>query len=105
MDNNKNEELELLRDKVRDVTTQIMRAVQQRTELAKKIGEVKSKLGIDVKDEKVEHEIHMTVRLLADEIGMSTEFALRLLNILLTESEHVQVQKKSPQKPVEKKQT
>jgi aspartate aminotransferase len=101
---NKNEELELLRDKVRDVTTQIMRAVQQRTELARKIGEVKSKLGIDVKDEKVEHEVQMTVRLLADEIGMSTEFALRLLNILLTESEHVQVQK-SLQKPVEKKQT
>jgi aspartate aminotransferase len=101
---NKNEELELLRDKVRDVTTQIMRAVQQRTELARKIGEVKSKLGIDVKDEKVEHEIQKTVRLLADEIGMSTEFALRLLNILLTESEHVQVQK-TQQKPAEKKQT
>src|SRR5215212_11282946 len=71
----KNEEIELLRDKV-----------------------------LDVKDEKVEHEIHMTVMLLADEIGMSTEFALRLLNILLTESEHVQVQKTN-QKPVEKKQT
>jgi aspartate aminotransferase len=101
---NKNEELELLRDGVRGVTAQIMRAVQQRIELARKIGEVKSKLGIDVKDEKVEHEIRMTVMLLAEEIGMSTEFALQLLNILLTESEHVQVQK-SRQKPVEKKQT
>ncbi len=101
---NKNEELELLRDEVRDVTTQIMRAVQQRIELARKIGEVKSKFGIDVKDEKVEQEIRMTVMLLAKEIGMSTEFALQLLNILLTESEHVQVQK-SRQKPEEKKQT
>ena len=102
--NNTNEELELLRENIRDVTTQIMRAVQQRLELARKIGEVKSKLGIDVKDEKVEHDIRMTVMLFAEEIGLSTEFALRLLNILLTESEHVQVQK-NPQKPVEKKQT
>src|SRR5215210_1813334 len=81
-----------------------MRAVQQRTDLARNIGEVKRKLCIDIKEEKIEHEIQMTVMLLAYEIGMSTEFALRLLNILLTESEHVQVQKK-PQKPVEKKQT
>jgi aspartate aminotransferase len=101
---NPNEELELLRDKVRDVTTQIMRAVQQRIELARKIGEVKRKHGIDVKDEKVEHDIRMTVMSLAKEIGMSNEFALRLLNVLLTESEHVQAQK-NPQKQAEKKLT
>ena len=101
---NTNEELELLRGEVRHVTTQIMRAAQQRIDLARKIGEVKSKHGIDVKDERVEHDIRMTVMLLAEEIGMSKEFALRLLNILFTESEHVQVQK-NPQKPPEKKLT
>src|SRR5918996_3254208 len=98
---NTNEELDILRDKVRAVTTEIMRVVQQRIELARKIGEVKSRLGIDIKDEKVEHEIRMRVMLLAQEIGMSTEFALQLLNILLVESEHVQVQK-SAQKIVKK---
>jgi aspartate aminotransferase len=98
---NKNEDLELLRDKVRDVTTQIMCNVQQRIELAKKIGEIKSRLGIDIRDEKVEHEIRMKVMLLANEIGMSDEFALQLLNILLTESESVQVGK-HPQKTVQK---
>jgi aspartate aminotransferase len=98
---NTNEELDILRDKVRGVTTEIMRVVQQRIELARKIGEVKSKLGIDIKDEKVEHEIRMRVMLLAKEIGMSNEFALQLLNILLAESERVQVQKSS-QKAVEK---
>ena len=51
---NTNEELNLLRDKMRGVTIQIMRAVQQRLELARNIGEVKSRLGIDIKDEKVE---------------------------------------------------
>ncbi|MDQ4017948.1 MAG: chorismate mutase [Thermoproteota archaeon] len=98
---NTNEELDILRDKVRAVTTEIMRVVQQRIELARKIGEVKSRLAIDIKDEKVEHEIRMRVMLLAQEIGMSTEFALQLLNILLVESEHVQAQKSS-QKVVEK---
>lgn len=98
---NTNEELDILRDKIRGVTIQIMRAVQQRIELARNIGEVKSRLGMDIKDEKVEHEIRMRVTLLAEEIGMSTEFALQLLNVLLAESEHVQVQK-SAQKAVEK---
>ena len=96
-----NKELDILRDKVRGVTIEIMRAVQQRLELARSIGEVKSRLGIDVKDEKVENEIRRNVMLLAEDIGMSTEFALQLLNVLLAESEHVQVQK-STQKPVEK---
>ena len=62
---NTNEELDTLRDEVRGVTIQIMRAVQERMELARKIGEVKSRLGIDVKDEKVEHDIRMRVMLLA----------------------------------------
>ena len=98
---NTNEELDTLRDEVQGVTTQIMRAVQQRIELARKIGEVKSRLGMDIKDEKVEHEIRMRVMLLAEEIGMNTEFALQLLNILLAESQQVQVQKNF-QKAVEK---
>jgi aspartate aminotransferase len=98
---NTNEELELLRDKVRDVTTQIMCNVQQRIELAKKIGEIKSRLGIDIRDEKVEYEVRRRVMLLANEIGMSSEFALQLLNILLAESENVQVEK-HPQKAVQK---
>jgi aspartate aminotransferase len=98
---NTNEELDTLRDEVRGVTTQIMRAVHQRIELARKIGEVKNRLGMDIKDEKVEHEIRMRVMLLAEEIGMSTDFALQLLNILLAESQQVQLQK-SFQKAVEK---
>ena len=101
MDNKNNEELDILRDKIRGVTTQIMHAVQQRIELARKIGEVKSRLGINIKDEKAEDEIRTRVTVLAEEIGLSTEFALQLLNILLAESEHVQVQK-SFQKALEK---
>ncbi len=93
----KNDELESLRSQVRDITAQIMRNVHQRMELAKQIGEIKSRLGIDVKDEKVEHEIRLMVLSLADEIGVGRDFALQLLNVLLAESEQVQAQKR-PQK-------
>jgi aspartate aminotransferase len=93
----KSEELETLRRQVRNVTSEIMRSVHQRMELARQIGEVKGRLGIDVKDEKVEQDIRAMVLGLAGEIGMSNEFALRLLNILLAESELVQAQNQ-PQK-------
>ena len=98
---NTNEELETPRNKVRSVTTEIMRAAQERLELARKIGEIKSKFGIDIRDEKVEEEVRLRVMLLAEEIGMSSEFALQLLNLLLAESEQVQ-RKKTEQKVVEK---
>src|ERR671917_8117 len=98
---NTNVELDTLRNKVRTVTTEIMRAAQERIELAKKIGEIKSKFGIDIRDEKVEEEVRLRVMLLAEEIGMSSEFALQLLNLLLAESEQVQ-REKTEQKVVEK---
>jgi aspartate aminotransferase len=98
---NSSQDLDILRDKVRGLTIQIMRAVHERIEFARKIGEIKSRLGIDIKDVKVENDIRMRVILLAEEIGMSTEFALQLLNVLLAESEHVQAQK-SEHKTVEK---
>src|ERR687893_2079671 len=98
---NTSQDLDILRDKVRGLTIQIMRAVHERIGFARKIGEIKSRLGIDIRDEKVENDIRMRVMSLAEEIGMSTEFALQLLNVLLVESEHVQAQK-SEQKTVEK---
>lgn len=88
------EDLESLRHYVRDITAQIMRNVHQRMELAMQIGKIKNRLGIEVKDEKVEHDIRAMVLSLADEIGMGRDFALRLLNILLTESEQVQAQRR-----------
>src|ERR671917_1986847 len=98
---NTNQEHETLRNNVRSVTTEIMRASQERLELARKIGEIKSKFGIDIRDEKVEEEVRLRVISLAEKIGMSSEFALQLLNLLLTESEQVQ-QERTVQKIVEK---
>ena len=89
-----NEELESLRHQVRDITAQIMRNVHQRMELAKHIGKIKNKLGIEVKDEKVERDIRLMVLSLADDLGMGRDFAVQLLNILLVESEQLQGQKR-----------
>ncbi|HXG07764.1 MAG TPA: aminotransferase class I/II-fold pyridoxal phosphate-dependent enzyme [Nitrososphaera sp.] len=95
----RNGDLETLRYQVRDITAKIMRDVNHRMELAKQIGEIKDRLGIDVKDEKVENDIRSMVISLADEIGMSREFALQLLNLLLGESEKVQAQNRQQRKP------
>lgn len=91
-----NEELDALREQVREVTVEILRDVQRRMELARRIGDVKGRLGIEVKDEKVENEIRSAVLNASDEIGMGRDFALRLLSILLAESESVQHEKRAP---------
>jgi aspartate aminotransferase len=59
-------------------------------ELSKQIGEIKTKLNIDVKDEKVEQDVQKLVLQLSKEIGMDPEFSGRLLNILLLESVSLQ---------------
>lgn len=92
-------ELESLRSQIRIVTADIMRKVQERMALAEQVGDVKSRLGINVKDEKVEQEIRAMVLKQVADTGMSKEFALRLLNILLAESETVQAQKQSGKAP------
>lgn len=88
------QELDALRIRIRAVTSDILGKVQERMTLAEQIGEIKNRLGIDVKDEKVEHEIRLMVMKQAEAVGMSREFALRLLNVLLSESEAVQAKKR-----------
>lgn len=92
-------ELESLRQKIRSVTAEIMAKVHERMELAERVGEVKSGLGIDVKDEKVEQEVRLMVIKQAREMGLGSEFALRLLNILLQESELVQEERRQKTPP------
>ncbi len=93
------EELNELREQVRAVTADIVRQVQRRTNLARRIGEIKSQRGVEVRDEKVEKEIRSLVWANAKEIGMNPEFALRLVNVLLEESESVQASgRQMPQK-------
>jgi aspartate aminotransferase len=59
-------------------------------EIAKQIGEIKTKNRIDIEDEKVENELKNSALKIADELGMDSEFSGRLLNMLLTESVRLQ---------------
>lgn len=55
-------------------------------ELAQKIGEIKTELGMDVTDDRVETEIRKSVLSLARQIGLDPSYSSRLLNLLLIES-------------------
>jgi aspartate aminotransferase len=89
------EGLDKLRSEMRNITANIIYQVQRRMELSRQIGEIKTKLNIDVMDEKVEQEVRGSILKLSKEIGMDTEFSGRLLNILLIES--VRLQQKQQQ--------
>lgn len=84
------DELESLRLQIRGITLEIMKKAHERMELARQVGRVKGRLGRDIKDEKAEQEVRLMVIREAQAMGMSSEFALRLLNMLLGESEAVQ---------------
>lgn len=82
--------LDYLREEMQNITNQIIKLVHDRMEVAKKIGNIKQQLKIEIEDEKVEHDIKKTVLKLTKDIGMDVEFSGRLLNLLLSESVKLQ---------------
>jgi aspartate aminotransferase len=90
------DDLEQLRGEMREVTAEIMKQVKKRMEIAKKIGDVKSKKGLDVVDEKAEDELRSFIMKQCSQIGLEQDLGARLLNILLNESARVQIKKKTP---------
>jgi len=90
------DELEKLRGEIREVTAEIMKHVKKRMEIAKQIGEIKNKKGLDIVDEKTEDELRKSITQLCSQIGLETDVGIRLLNVLLNESEKVQLKRKTP---------
>src|SRR3712207_439528 len=80
------DDLNYLREEMRNITNNIIKLVQDRMEVAKKIGNIKRQLNIEIEDEKVENDIKKSVMALTKDIGMDVEFSGRLLNRLLLES-------------------
>ena len=93
-----NSELTGLRNQIKEVTSEIIRSVHNRMEIAKRIGNIKQELSIDVEDEQVENDIKESIIKLAKELGMDLEFSGKLLNILLLESVKVQNRKSDSHK-------
>ena len=82
--------LDYLREEMQNITNQIMELVHDRMEIAKKIGNIKQQLKIEIEDEKVENDIKKAVLNLTKDIGMDVEFSGRLLSLLLSESVKLQ---------------
>src|ERR687886_2741306 len=84
------DDISRLRSEIRDITEKIIYQVHNRMQISERIGEIKSKLNVDVTDEKVEQDVRNSVLRLAKEIGMDAEFSGKLLNVMLTESVKLQ---------------
>ena len=77
------------------MTGDIFQKIRYRMELAQKIGEIKTKLGMDVTNDRVESEIRKSVLDLAHQIGLDPSYSSRLLNLLLIESVGLQRKQKT----------
>ncbi|GIU70759.1 MAG: aminotransferase [Candidatus Nitrosocaldaceae archaeon] len=84
------DKLEENRKMVRSITLSIMDLVKQRMDLVKQIGEIKQRLGLDVIDKHAEDELRENVIEFSKSKGLDTNFALRLLSILVDESRKIQ---------------
>jgi aspartate aminotransferase len=91
----KNKELRVLRSEIQAVTAEIFQKIKRRMELAQKVGEIKTMLGMDVTDDQVESEIKKSILSLAHQIGLDPSYSSRLLNLLLIESVGLQRKQKT----------
>ena len=79
-----------LRNKMDEVTLQMIKLLKDRTDIAKEIGEVKKTIGKGVTDETREDNLREKVISLCKEIGLDEKIATKFLNFLLNESIKVQ---------------
>ncbi len=79
-----------LRNKMDEVTLEMIKLLKTRTDIAKEIGEVKKNMGKVVTDESREDNLRAKVISLCKNIGLDEAIATRYLNFLLNESIKVQ---------------
>lgn len=83
-------EIDDLRNKMDEITLEMIKLLKTRTDIAKEIGEVKKNLGKGVTDEAREENLRTKVVSLCNEIGLDDSIATKFLNFLLNESVKVQ---------------
>jgi len=79
-----------LRNRMDQVTLDLVRLLKQRTDVAREIGRVKKTIGKGVTDEARENSLRDKVISLSKEVGLEENLAVRFLNFLLNESVRVQ---------------
>lgn len=79
-----------LRNKMDEVTLEMIELLKTRTEIAKEIGEIKKNIGKGITDEVREDSLRGKVISLCKDIGLDESIATKFLNFLLNESVKVQ---------------
>jgi len=83
-------DIDQLRNKIDEITLEMVKLLKSRTELAKEIGGIKKDLGMNVTDETREENLRSKVVSLCNEIGLDDSIGTKFLNFLLNESVKVQ---------------
>ena len=87
-------EINELREKMEEVTLQMIKMLKTRTEIAREIGDVKKNIGKSITDESREDSLREKVISLSNEIGLDKTIATKFLNFLFNESIKVQSEDK-----------
>ena len=83
-------ELEKLREKIEEITLEMLSLLKIRTDIAQEIGKIKNQQGMSVSNESRENELRELVKKRCQEIELDSNVALKFLNFLLNESVKVQ---------------
>ena len=79
-----------LRNKMDEITIEMINLLKTRTDIAKEIGEIKKNIGKGVTDESREDNLRFKVLELCSDLGFDKSIATKFLNFLLNESIKVQ---------------
>ncbi|MBS7624302.1 chorismate mutase [Candidatus Bathyarchaeota archaeon] len=90
MDSSEQTSLRSLREEIARLTLEIIRLSGERLALARKIGEIKARMGMPVEDQTAENDLRMRVIDFSRKNGINEDFSLKLLELLIEESKRVQ---------------
>lgn len=83
-------DIDQLRNKIDEITLEMVKLLKSRMDLARDIGEIKKNLGKQVTDETREEQLRSKVVSLCKEIGLDDSIGKKFLNFLLNESVKIQ---------------
>ncbi|MEK6930539.1 MAG: aminotransferase class I/II-fold pyridoxal phosphate-dependent enzyme, partial [Thermoproteota archaeon] len=83
-----------LRNRMDEITIEMIKMLKTRTDIAKEIGEIKKNIGKGVTDETREDNLRTKVITLCNELNFNESIATKFLNFLLNESIKVQSESK-----------
>ncbi|MGI0004601.1 MAG: chorismate mutase, partial [Candidatus Nitrosotenuis sp.] len=87
-------DIDQLRNKIDEITLQMLNLLKERTEISKQIGDLKKSSGLGVFDEAREEQLRKQVSALCQQIGLDESLGKKFLNFLLNESIKVQTEGK-----------